>query len=89
MQTWRKTDLKRGFCLSCFGFCLDDFFFSWIRIPRVRSETRHLVSLGGLSQYPLAMPHCEFREDAVGASSPYLGEMMMTDEKLFQMLMFA
>ena len=61
----------------------------WIRVPKVRSKTRHLVPFGGLSQYPSGYTQCRSLGVALGASSHYLDEMMMTDEKLFQMLRFA
>ena len=34
-------------------------------------------------------PKVSSREETLGASSPYLDEMKMTDEKLFQILRFA
>ena len=86
MQTCEKK-LKRVFCLSCFGFCLDEF--RGLGFPGSGQRRDTWYPLGVYPKYPLAIPHCEFREDSVGASSPYLGEMMMTDEKLFQMFMFA
>ena len=46
--------------------------FSWIRIPRVRSETRHLVSLGGLSQIPSGYAPLRVQRRRCGSQFPLL-----------------
>ena len=51
MQTWRKADLKRGFCLSCLGF-VGWSYICGSGFPRSCPERRQLVPFGGLSQYP-------------------------------------
>ena len=58
----------------------DPIFEDWDSQSQVRDEPPG-IPWGFIPTYPLAIPHCEFREDAVGASSPYLGEMM-TDERI-------
>ena len=45
---------------------------SWIRIPRVRSETRHLVSLGGLSQIPSGYAPLRVQRRRCGSQFPLL-----------------
>ena len=47
-----KNRFETWFLFVVFGFCWM-ILLLWIRIPKVRSETRHLVSFGGLSQIPI------------------------------------
>ena len=50
-----------------------------------RKDTRHPLGV-----YPNThLTPRPYPEVNLGANSPYLGEMMMTDEKLLQILMFA
>ena len=73
------------------GFCLGDPTLKGLGFPRSQARgNRRLVPFGGLSQITKslntkAMSNGRF----LGASSPYLDEMMMTNVKLFQILRFA
>ena len=82
-----KTDLKRGFCLLCLGFCW--MILLWgVRVTKAYCQRKD-------TRYPLGIyPHTHlaprpYPEVNLGASSHYLDKMMMADEKLFQMLRFA
>ena len=72
------------------GFCLDDPNLRSLGFPRSQGQRRrHLVPLGGLSQYPENLDTKAIsRGQTFGASSPYLDEMMMTNVRQFQIPRF-
>ena len=63
----------------------------WIRVSKVHSlpTAKTQGTLCGSIPIPNWLYPRSDPQNNLGASSPYLDEMMMTDEKLFQILMFA
>ena len=64
-----KNRFETWFLFVVFGFCWM-ILFLWTRIPKVRSEMRHLVSFGGLSQYPSGYTPMQVPRSRFGSQFP-------------------